>query len=327
MSLVTPPAMHSLGSNEYTARTDRRIVQALLGGAGREGVVGPSDFLVSPTAPASMSVQVAGGLAFIDGDAVARQGTYLAESTGTVIVGPLSAPAAGLERRDLIVVRDYDQSPDGGSAGTDQQVLEVVQGTATASGAVAPTAPAGALALAEVYLDDATASIDAAALTDVRRRAATGGGGAPSVRVTLSNYTSPITDANTDTPVEWHLAEHDPRGMFEGSEGSPIDHVTVRDAGVYLIEWHLQVYGIGGNYAYGALLLNGTVPDNVTVDKQPSDPADTTGASGTLHLQGSDVMALSPGDEVGVNVRAGSTAPSGFVSGGHLSVTRLSPEA
>ena len=238
MSLVSPPAMHSLGSNSYNARTDRRIVEALLGGAGHEGVIRPGDFKVTPTSPASMSVQVAAGLAAIDGDNVARQGVYIAENDGAVNVGPFTAPGSGLQRIDLVVLRDFDQSPDGGSAGSDQQTLAIVQGTPLASNPVPPAVPSSALVLAQVLLTNATTSIAASAITDRRRRAHAG-----LARPAARAFASAVSVATGNGAGNATASFASPTGLAYDVDGmwssSTPNRLTVRTPGIYRVTGHV----------------------------------------------------------------------------------------
>lgn len=197
MSLDSPPAFHSLASYFYSARSFRRVFESLLGDG--EGVVAPGDLVVAPTSPASMSVTVAAGRAFIRGDSVARQGVYFAENTATLTVGPLAAAHASLGRIDLVVLEDLDSSPDGGSAVADLQRVRIITGTPGGSPA-APALPVNAIALAQVLVAAAATSIGSGAITDRRPVLASGlvapwveAVGAPTVStatVTAPNFTA-----------------------------------------------------------------------------------------------------------------------------------------
>lgn len=139
------------------------------------GVDGPADFLVGPRdAGANMSVDVAAGLAVVDGGA---RGSYVVSSGGAVNVVIGAAPGAGESRIDLVVLLVSDSE----YAGVDDEAeVVVVAGTADPS-PVAPSVPTGGLLLAQVLVEDDTTSIGSGAITDKRgpSRPVTDWGGTP----------------------------------------------------------------------------------------------------------------------------------------------------
>lgn len=126
------------------------------------GVDAEGDFEVGVRgAGANMSVDVAGGLAVVDGGA---RGMYVVSSGGTVNVTVGAAPGAGESRIDLVVLLVSDEE----YAGSDNEAdVVIVAGTEDPS-PVAPAVPTGGLLLAEVLVEDDTVSIGSGAITDRR---------------------------------------------------------------------------------------------------------------------------------------------------------------
>lgn len=136
----------------------RRVVDA----TAWPGVDGPSDFAVSPRgAGANMSVDVAAGVAVVDGGA---RGSYVVESGGTVNVTVGAAPGTGESRIDLVVLLVSDSE----YAGVDDEAEVVVVAGTEDTVPVAPSVPTGGLLLAQVLVEDDTTSIGSGAITDKR---------------------------------------------------------------------------------------------------------------------------------------------------------------
>lgn len=142
----------------------------------QEGVYDAADLKISQRgAGANMSVDVAAGSAWIQGDDTARQGVYHLVNDATVNVA-VSAAHATLPRIDQVIARIYDSSVAGGS---DTPAIEVLAGTATAGATLAnrtgaAALPNGAVRLADVLVAAAASSIANAAIQD-RRPWARGG--------------------------------------------------------------------------------------------------------------------------------------------------------
>lgn len=165
MSIINPPAFFGLASHQYAANRIRRLVGGLLHNI--DGVATPTDLVVTPTAPASMSVSVAPGAGFVTGTAIAGQGVYMVENDAPATVGPLATVASG-SRIDLVVVRVQDGAPDGGGDPANTAALQVVQGTAAASPAL-PTVPPSCLVLASVVINAGDTSITSPAIGNYNR--------------------------------------------------------------------------------------------------------------------------------------------------------------
>lgn len=156
MTLETPLWLQE---GVYPARLDRQLIAAIFG----EGVL--SGFAVSQRgAGANMSVDVAAGVAVIEGDDQSNQGRYLVQSTAVENLTGFTAPGSN-SRIDLVVLQINDTNAGGGSG--DNFTIERVAGTA-ASSPVAPAVPGSAIVLAEVLLESSSTSITDAMITDAR---------------------------------------------------------------------------------------------------------------------------------------------------------------
>lgn len=165
MALQTYPEF--LQARTYSAAQMRQLLASL---GLQEGVLAPGDLKVTQRgAGANMSVDVAAGVAFVQGDDVANQGLYRVMNDGVVNV-TIGAAHASLPRLDQVVARVYDASVAGVS---DVPTIEVVTGTA-ASGATldnrtgAAALPNGAVRLADVLVAAADSSITNAEIRDRR---------------------------------------------------------------------------------------------------------------------------------------------------------------
>jgi len=172
-------------SLSYDAQDFRRFLGLLIG----EGVadVGGGQLLVIQRAQgANMSVDVAAGLAFIQGDTVAGQGVYQATFDATNLA--IAAAPASNSRIDLIVARVSDRQVVGGA--TSGRSVEVLTG-ASAATPVAPALPNTAIALAKVTVSAGSTSITNGNITDLRSPVTSGSGAVGTSTRTLT--TSQIT--------------------------------------------------------------------------------------------------------------------------------------
>jgi hypothetical protein len=154
-----------LQTKTYSARQDRFAFDYLF----TEGVsnVSAGQLLVTQRAGgANMSVDVAAGSAFIDGDDVALQGSYLERVTATANV-VIPAPPVSNSRIDLVVLRVYDSTATGGAPAGDGATLEVITGVSAPSPAV-PATPNTAIVLARVTVAAGVSSIITANISDQR---------------------------------------------------------------------------------------------------------------------------------------------------------------
>lgn len=232
MTFVTPTPYKTTGV--YLAQADRRVMQTLAGGF--EGVVGAGDLAVSADAPASLRVSVAAGRAFVNGDSVARQGAYMIENDGALLSPYAAAAHATLPRRDLLVARVYDPSPDGGGAASDSVVLELVTGTPAAS-PTTPTTPPNAIPLAYLAINAAATTVSS--IVDMRPKLpppAPGGEGQVlpfnPVDGQTFRWVPTLTGTQVVTPV-WDMVYRASEGRWRCSGGEPaavVDEATVTNA-------------------------------------------------------------------------------------------------
>ena len=161
--LTNPP--NWMQDRKYSARLDRTFTEVLFS----EGVLDPGagQFNVTQN-PIGLdnSVQVAPGIAFIDGDDEANQGTYIArlEVSTNVALGP--APTANA-RLDLLVLRVNDEQAGSSALPANVAALDVVEG-AVSSSPVLPALPDTAIPIASVLRTVGDTFIDNAMITDQR---------------------------------------------------------------------------------------------------------------------------------------------------------------
>lgn len=150
---------------EYTAQEFREFADALLD----EGRLGTGLLVSERGAGPNTSVDVAAGYGIVTGDDVARQGKYLIRNTATYNLVMPAKPAAGNNRKDIVIARVRDAQAGGGDNPADADwVIEYVAGAPVADPgvSVAPATPDSAIVLATVARTGAEASIADAAITD-----------------------------------------------------------------------------------------------------------------------------------------------------------------
>lgn len=175
----------------YNAQDDRLAIQALTPYM-QEGVARPADLKVTQRAAGvNMSVDVAAGFAFIDGDDSVSQGYYVLYND-SVANRTILAPSAN-PRRDLVIARVQDATEAGA---VNSVTIEVLQGTPAVSNPVAPALPNNAIPLASVLVNTGAVSITNADLTEARSL----GGTAVMPRGEIG-YAERVTDLNVDTTV------------------------------------------------------------------------------------------------------------------------------
>lgn len=183
MTAQNPPIFIQAGS--HPAEDTRRFIDALVDG--RKGIVGPTDFAVTENGTPNMSVNVAGGRAFISGTQATYHGMYFAENRGVTNLS-VTAAHATLARKDLVVAKVEDASYSGGVS---TWSLAVVAGTAAGS-PTEPAVPNNALVLAMIDVPAADTAIQNAQITD--RRTSTSGQGRASALggvITCTSTTRP----------------------------------------------------------------------------------------------------------------------------------------
>lgn len=154
------PAHYTQGGC-HTALGDRQVLASLVC---TEGVQNPANGELAVTAGASgLSVDVATGNAFIQGDNVAEQGMYAVFNNATVNkVLAAADPTDG--RIDRIIARVYDAQYSGVLNEWHIEVVTGVPGPAPA----APALPLNAISLATVLVPAGSTTVNAANITDLR---------------------------------------------------------------------------------------------------------------------------------------------------------------
>ena len=169
MAEVQPPYAFQTGSIQHPAILFRRALAGIVG----EGIASfnsgnkrtPDDLKVTENSPAAMSVIVARGGGYVQGDDVSDQGVYFVYNDGNKVVTVPAADASN-PRKDIIVARIKDNTH--GVAG-DTWALELVAGTPSATPSE-PALPASALKLATVDVLALATTITNARITDRRAR-------------------------------------------------------------------------------------------------------------------------------------------------------------
>jgi hypothetical protein len=184
--MLNPPGyLHNATPAVATGQMDRLIsimshVAANASGLTvMEGVRGYTDMQVTANGTPNMSVNVAAGVAIIDGTQNASQGAYVAINGGTVNL-TISPANATNPRHDLIVCRVYDSQYSGS---TDTSTLEVIAGTAAVTPSD-PAVPANSLVLARILIAANDTAINTGDIADRRTFAAGLGGIVPVLSAT-----------------------------------------------------------------------------------------------------------------------------------------------
>lgn len=159
MAAVNPPFV--IQDQTHASDIFRRMVRAL---RIQQGVVNSGDMAVSQNGSPNMSVNVAAGLAVVDGTQdVLHQGSYVCLNDATVNLA-ISAADPTNPRIDIVVAKVQDSQYSGA---TDAWSLAVVTG-APAPSPSAPAAPANSVILAQVAVAALASSITNANITDQR---------------------------------------------------------------------------------------------------------------------------------------------------------------
>jgi hypothetical protein len=165
-TLPNPPIWQQ--NRKYSARLDRTFADVLF----TEGVVDPGagGYAVTQNALGlDNSVDVAAGVAVVEGDDENNQGKYVVrlEAPQNIPFGP--APTADA-RIDLLVLRVNDSTAGSTATPADVSRIEVIQGAVDPS-PVAPAVPDTAIALAEVLRTSGDSVINNSMITDLRSSA------------------------------------------------------------------------------------------------------------------------------------------------------------
>jgi microcystin-dependent protein len=199
---------------DYPARIDRTVFDSIW----TEGVLGTTSLLVAPSSPVAMSVQVAAGVAVIQGDNQVFQGKYLAREQASTTGIPISAAPGSGSRHDLVVLQVRDPNATGPAG--DDAVIAVVTGTPSPS-PVDPAVPASSLVLARVRVPAGTGSITSGLIDDLRvfskdaydtlaNNSVSLSALSPTVREALAPTGSIMAFAGSTAPAGWLLCDGAP---------------------------------------------------------------------------------------------------------------------
>lgn len=164
MTETVPPAYLQASGASNAAKLARRSIAPLSFSEGVGSFNGANDLKVSERgAGANMSVDVAKGGAFIQGDDTTDQGMYFVYNDG--IVNKAIAAADGTNPRKDIVIAEVNDNQEGQSG--DNWAISVVTGTPAGSPAE-PALPPSALKLAVIDIPALDTTISNAQITDSR---------------------------------------------------------------------------------------------------------------------------------------------------------------
>lgn len=158
---IDPNALFLQIDSVYNANSLGLVARDVIG----EGVTTATGLVVSQrSSSANMSVDVAAGICWVQGDEDAAQPTYRVRAGSVTNVAVTSAHASQ-PRIDLVVVRVADSQFSGSD---DEATLEVIAGTPAASPA-APALPDNAVVLAQIAVAAQATEVLDANVTDLRQ--------------------------------------------------------------------------------------------------------------------------------------------------------------
>jgi hypothetical protein len=323
VSLISYPAF--LQARTYSAQQVRHLIDQMVP---REGIVGRLDFAVSQRAAgANMSVDVAGGEAFVQGDTSGRQGIYHLTNDA---VANVAVPAAhGTNPRvDLLVARVQDSNVVGS---TDTPVFEIIQGTPTATATLANLtnagiAPATALPLAYILVPAAATSILNANIGYLGRSDSSSVGaiagappfyafmypwglGPPSVRIRRNSNQS-IPDGAETIITGLNTESADLNQMHDNATND--ERITIQVPGYHRIAGMVSFDANNAGFRRLQLYLNGaTVIGSVVANAAPA------GISHALNV--STMFRFSYGDYIDLRVQQNSGGALNVLGGGENS--------
>lgn len=235
---LRPPAWLQNGES-YSASTDRLSVFNML--LERRGVVDPNHMRVTPSNPASMTLEISNGMAIVS-SSVAGQGSYSVVNDGpaSVTVAPANSNYSRIDKI-VLTVRDSDTS---GSA--DEGVFQVISGTPS-SNPVAPGTPANSIVLANVSVGRGAGSINTQNIDNNVREMAM-------LRRSLGSSIFPVNRAEKERLAQQHrgqISSSNPLVVFDTSaaRGRELQYTTNGSAWIPVNEApnedDLQLYGAG----------------------------------------------------------------------------------
>lgn len=222
---ATPYAMQALS---HSAEIFRQGISSLLGTAG--GVLTAADYLVTQNGSPNMSVNIAGGdpggQAWVPGTSAPSQSQYFVYNDASVNLA-ITASTAGDNRIDLVSLQVQDAAYAGS---TNAASLADVNGTNTTGTAVAPSAPASSLTLAQISIPNGTTSITTSLITGKTSTVGFNPNLTPPTAKTPATGASGIVAATSTVAVRLPItAGLDPGGNVSSGR------YNVPAAGIYLV--------------------------------------------------------------------------------------------
>ncbi len=242
------------------------------GAGGTQGVTSAGSFAVTQRgAGANFSVDVASGLAYVVGDDVTSQGTYVCWNDGTVNVATPSAPGSGTQIHRL-VLQVQDKLNNGAWTGY-TAALTVLADT----GSGTPAEPNSAITLALISIAAGQASVLNANITDSRQRV----GPVAAVKaadLARTHATSPTDDPDLQLLGLAAGATYGVEGIvfYKGGSGA--------GEGDLAFTWRTSA-GSGGKYDAPRTGTNSSLQVGQSYAWSETHSAQTTGTSNPLSVQ------------------------------------------
>ena len=301
---MTRYAPQWLQAGSYPASLDRRLVGALWPVAASTGC--------AVTPGAAMSANVASGQVAVPTQN--NSGSTLCSSDATENVVLAAAPGTN-SRIDLIVCQPRGNDLDGGA--NNDFIFTAVTGTVAAS-PVAPAAPAGSAALAQVLVTTGMASVPAGNITDLRPGGLNVGPGSvnrAAVRAyRTAAFTFPAT-ANQLATLIYDTKVFDQANAYNASTGVYTCPVT----GLYLIRASWSLAGVSASTLNVISLKNGT--------NNAMHIAPPLAATGALLAQISTLDQCNAGDTITFNAQTATASATSRLAMAetHMAIACLGP--
>jgi len=287
-----------LQAQSYAAGVDRRLIGALWPAARSTGG--------AVTASTGMSVQAAAGSVAVPAANGTGSALCVWDAPETVNLTP--SPPSGSNRIDTIICQSRGQDLDGGA--NDDFLITAVAGTA-ATTPVAPTVPAGAVALADVYVGGGVASIVAGNITDRRP----GNLAVPIVAVppTLVSTRAHLGTGVSVPPSTWTQMAVNTLQHNQGGGTWAGGRFTIPRRGLYLLTGGIGWFVSGTTYASSQREFIGSINvDGAGWASQTLNPNVLTVGTGQWWTNMSTVMLLTAGQLV--DVRAWHNGPVAYTA-------------
>jgi hypothetical protein len=272
-----------LQAGSYAASVDRRLLGAIWPVGGVSGC--------AVTVSSAMTLNIAAGQVAVPTQN--NTGSTLCSSDATEQVTLAAAPGSGTNRYDLVICQPRGNDLDGGA--NNDFIFTTVTGTAAATPTV-PAVPAGALAIAQVYVPGGSASVTPTNITDRR-----GSLGVNPNQMRVHAYRNGAMNVATGSGqlISLDAVEFDPLGMLQGGE------IQVPVPGTYMLAISVGVASgaTGTNFTLQAVAQKN---DSVWILTGCTVPVTLTGFN--IFSSGSRLVALAAGDRISLRYMWGAGA-------------------